>query len=99
MATGRLLRGRERRYSARSHPTGQDRGELVAGDPDRPHPRRQQRRTEGFNRVIKQIKRVGCGSDHKSTIGAVSSATSRSPDRKDQQHERVTSQGSNSKSR
>jgi hypothetical protein len=30
------------------------------------------------------------GSDHKSTTSAVSSATSRPPDRKDQQHERVT---------
>ena len=38
-------------------------------------------RTEGFNRIIKQVKRVGCGYRNLTTTSAVSSATLRSPDR------------------
>ena len=34
---------------------------LVAGDPGRPHPRRQQCPHRAFNRVIKPTKRVACG--------------------------------------
>ena len=42
MAAGRFLRGRDRRAPARGHPTRQDCRNLVAGDPDCPHPRCQQ---------------------------------------------------------
>ena len=51
-------------------------------------------RTEGFNRIIKQVKRVAAATATWTTTSAVSSATSRSPDRKDQQHERVTPRSS-----
>ena len=91
MAAGRFLRGRDRRAPARGHPTSQDCRNLVAGDPDCPHPRCQQcphRRLQPNNQTD-QAGRLRV-QYHKSTTSAVSSATSRSPDRKDQQHERVT---------
>jgi hypothetical protein len=46
-------------------------------------------RTEGFNRIIKQTKRVGCGHRNMTNYQRPSSATLRSPDRRNQQRERA----------
>ncbi len=47
-------------------------------------------RTEGFNRIIKQVKRVGCGFATWTTINDASWPTSQSPDREDKQHDQAT---------
>ena len=44
-------------------------------------------RTEGFNRIIKQTKRVGCGFTNRTTTEGASWSTSPSPEGRDQQHE------------
>ena len=61
MAVGRLLRRRPRRQHGRDHPAGEHHPDLVAGNPGRTHEQVTNARTEGFNRIIKQTKRVGCG--------------------------------------
>jgi len=52
------LRGRRH---ARSDPARRDDREVVAGDRRIPGAGKTNARTEGYNRVIKQIKRVACG--------------------------------------
>jgi transposase len=50
-------------------------------------------RTEGFNRIIKQVKRVGCGFATWTTINAASWPTSQSSDREDKRHDQATPRG------
>jgi hypothetical protein len=61
---------------------------MVASSPGRPHPPVSNARTEGFNRIIKQTKRVGCCyrsmENYQRRILSHIAVT----DRKGQQHER-----------
>ena len=50
-------------------------------------------RTEGFNRIIKQVKRVGCGFATWTTINAASWPTSQSADREDKRHDQAAPRG------
>ena len=61
LAAGRLLRGRDRRPTARSDPARQHHPNLVAAVLTALLADIDNARTEGFNRIIKQVKRVGCG--------------------------------------
>ena len=45
-------------------------------------------RAEGFNRIVKQVKRVGCGFTNMDNCQRRIMATSQSPDREDKQHDR-----------
>jgi hypothetical protein len=47
--------------SCRSHPAGRNDRDLVACHPRGLTDDASNARTEGFNRIIKQTKRVGCG--------------------------------------
>ena len=89
VAAGRLLRRRDRGEHARDHPARQHHPDLVARRSSWPSPSRSATPApKGSTGSSNRPNASAAATATWTTTSAVSSATSRSPDRRDQQHER-----------